>query len=441
MLRSFPAAAAVLCALALPSCALAGWSAPLTVSDTQSAPAALATDAAGDVAVAWTTVSHRPPSSRERFCALHPSVRSCQLLVAIHLQARSPAGRTLTRTVWQERTADPSATLVIGGGEVTLAWGSYDVSDESETAREVHGPLFGRWSRAGVLGRFYDVGFTGGGLPFYPRLAVARDGLVLAAWSACASPAQCPGAEPGVTLAWRRPGHGFGRRAKVWAAPEGAAPSFDQGGRAYLHSSCSGRVLLARPASHSFDRLVTLTRAPARDLALGLSGAGEGLASWIPSPCSSAELAGPVMASVLRGGRFSAPETIAPTPVSSGVPAALAEDESSSVAVPGGAIVSWSTTIAGGFPTFSSVSLGVAPALPPATRPLAADGAGDIVLGTQQGELQPGPITLLPAGSGPAQPSPARVGQVAVAPFGRGAALAWQEARGPLQLAVWRPQP
>jgi hypothetical protein len=426
---------AVLASLALPASALAGWSASLTLSRTAAWPEVLATDSAGDVAVAWAMASGGPPSSENRTCALHPFRRNCYPIVSVHLAVRTAGDRERVRTVWRERSGSMSASVVIAHGEVTLGWGAYDVSDAAETAREVHGPLLGHWSRPRVLGRFDDVNFTGGRMPLYPQLAVAPDGQVLAAWSACGTPRSCPGPVSGVKLAWRTPGHGFGRSYEVRAAPEGAVPSFDAAGRAYLHSSCSGRVLVAAPGSHSFRRVVTLTHGSVRDLVLGLSGPGEGLASWIPTACSTDQAAesapGPVLASVLRAGTFAAPRTL--------TAAGVGAESSVSVAVPGGGIVSARARAANGFPTVSTVSLGTAPALPAGDAPVAADGGGDIVFGSSFAQLPPATLAVLPAGGAPARMAPSQIGATAVAPFGRAVALAWQEGKGPLKLSVWRP--
>jgi hypothetical protein len=212
-------------------------------------------------------------------------------------------------------------------------------------------------------------------------------------------------------------------------------PSFDAAGRAYLHSSCSGRVLLAVPGSHSFRRVVTVARGAVRDLVLGLSGPGEGLASWIPTACSvddaSGPFPGPVLASVLRGGTFATPLAV----TAAGVGAL----DSVGVAVPGGGIVSAFATAANGFPTTANVSLGTAPPLPAGAAVVAADGGGDIVFESPIGQLSPAAVAVIPAGGAPAQTAPLRLGVTAVAPFGRTVARACQEGKGPLRLSVWRP--
>ncbi len=422
-------------ALVLPTAASAGWSAPLTLSHAASSPAAVATDAAGEAAVAWETFSSLPPASLNLYCSLHPFKRVCYPVVSVHLAVRTASGRTTARTVWRQRSGELAVSVVIARGQVTLAWGGYDVGDPNETAREAHGSVRGGWSRPRTLGHYYDVTFTGGTMPLYPRLAVAPAGRVLAAWSACSSVKVCPGAAPGVTLAWRSPAGRFGRSHRVLTAPEGSVPSFDAGGQAYLYSGCSGRVLLAAPGSRSFDRVLTLARGAVRQVSLGLSGRGEGLASWIPTRCSvdqaAGPLPGPVLASRLLGGRFAAP--------GAATPAGASAAASQSVAVPGGGIVSWYEALPSGFPSLSSVSLGTAPSLGPGTSALAADGAGDVLAGRPRWPVPSVAFAVLPAGGGALQSGPGQDGLVAGAPFGRGAAHAWTESGGPLLLSLWRP--
>src|SRR5271166_1382278 len=437
MPRSLLAVTAMLASLALPSAAHAGWSAPVTLSRTSTWPSAVAADAAGDSAVAWATVRGLPPKSTDLYCALHPFKPSCSGISSVHLAVRTSRGRVVTRTVWEGRSGEMGMSLVIARGEVTLGWGAYDASDPNETAREVHGRLLGPWSQAKVLGHFLDYLITGGRTPLYPQLAAAPNGTVLAAWSACGSLKRCPGAVPGVTLAWRAPGHGFGRPVKVAAAPEGAVPSFDSAGDAYLHSSCTARVLLASPGRHAFRRVVTLTRGPVRDVSLGLSGAGEGLVSWIPTGCSTDEAAGPmpgpVLARRLDGGAFAARARL--------TPAGVAAEDSESVAVRGGGVVGWLARDMFNVPFGGNTSLGPAPALPAGAAPVAADGGGDVVFrgqGTVPSSL-PLHIGVIPAGGTAVQPSPAQTADVGAAPFGRTVTIVWYEGKGPPQLSSWRP--
>ncbi len=181
-------------------------------------------------------------------------------------------------------------------------------------------------------------------------------------------------------------------------------PTYDRAGSTYLHSACSAHVVLARPGSHSFTRVVTLTRGPVSDLSLSLSGADEGLASWVSGACSAdqavANAAGPVLASTLKRSVFAAPVML--TRVGE-----LAYD-SRSAAVPGGGVVSWTRTTANGAPrgTVTTVgSLGSLAPIPTESAPVAADGGGDILFTG----LQPFPTSgvkqfVLPRTGAPVQP-------------------------------------
>ncbi len=435
MTRLFLAASAMLASLVLPVAAHAGWSAPLTLSQSSSWPAAVAADSAGDSAVAWSTVRELPPKSMDRYCATHPFKASCYGITSVHLAVRTTRGRLVRRTVWEGRAGEMGMSLVISHGEATLGWGAYDVSDPNETAREAHGPFLGHWTRAKELGHFLDYLVTGGHTPLYPKLAVAPNGNVLAAWSACGSLKRCPGAVPGVTLAWRSPGHSFGRPYKVSAAPENAVPSFDSAGNAYLHSSCSPRVLLASPHSRAFRRVLTLTHGPVRDLSLGLSGDGEGLASWIPTACSTDEasgpIPGPVLASRLHAGVFASPAAL--------TAAGLTADDSQSVAVPGGGVVGWVARDRLEVPFGETATLGSGPALPAGAAPLAADGGGDILFGPQRGILSSLPHVRDPSRRHGRTGDTDTSALAGTAPFGRAALIAWSESKGPLRLSIWRP--
>jgi hypothetical protein len=435
MSRWLPTSATALGALVLATGAHAAWSKPFALSPASVWPSAVAADSAGDVAVAWATFKGRAPSSMNRYCVLHPFKQSCYPTGQLHLAVRTASGRVVSRTVWEGKSGETGMSVVIGRGQVTLGWGAYDVSDPNETAREVHGALLGRWSQARVLGRFLDYNLTGGHTPLYPKLAVAPNGTVLAAWSACGSLKRCPGAIPGVTLAWRTPGRGFGSPYKVPAAPEGSIPSFDSAGAAYLHSAHSARVLLASPGSRAFRRVVTLAHGPVRDVSLGLSGTGEGLASWIATGRSTDQAAGPyagpVLASRLRGGVFATPATLTAV--------GAAADESWSVAVRGGGVVGWVSRDRFNYPSGANVSLGAAPVLPADAAPLSADGGGDIVFGRQRTVLSALPLAVIPAGGAAAQPSPAQLAVIGAAPFGRTVAIGWNEGKGPLEMSVWHP--
>jgi hypothetical protein len=449
-MRSFVAAlAAIVMLLPCSSVALAGWSVPRVLSVTRSSPfasTAVAVDSRGDAAVAWETVGSWPVQSHGRRCPKTQSTTGCLPVSSVHVAVRTADGRLVTRTLWSSRI-NPTIHLsvVLGRGQATVAWGYYNLTSTSETARAAYGPLIGRWSPSRMIGHFYDVAFTTGKAPWYPQLAAAPNGEVLAAWNACKSStsASCGFNQRGVVAAWRAPGRGFGVPRVAGAAPLGAIPQFDARGTAYLYSSCSGHVLIAPAHSHRFSRNVVVAPGPVSEFTLSLAGAGRGLAAWVAGACSYDEAVsntpGPVFVSVLRAGTFA--KLLALTP---GATRAVYSD---AVAVPAGGTVTWSTeegpTGSAGF----SVQIGP-DGLPGETQPststvtaAAADGGGDVVFAPSPGS---GPVAsavfVRPAGGGADQPAPATYGVLAAAaPVGRAAALAWYTGSTPLELSVWRP--
>ncbi|HYB23572.1 MAG TPA: hypothetical protein VED41_07230, partial [Solirubrobacteraceae bacterium] len=290
-MRSLAVAFAMsLLSLTCSSVALAGWSVPRVLSVAPSSPyanSALAVDGRGDAAVAWETVGSWPVQSNGRRCPKTQSTTGCLPVSSVHVAVRTADGRLVTRTLWSSRI-NPTMHLsvVLGRGQVTVAWGYYDLASTSEIARTAYGPLIGRWSPSRTIGHFYDVAFTAGKAPWYPQLAAAPSGEVLAAWNACRTLASCGFNQRGMVVRWRAPGHGFGVPQVVRGAPLGAVPQFDAGGTAYLHSNCSGRVLIAPAYSQHFSRTVMLTPGPALAMTLSLASAGQGLAAWVAGACS-----------------------------------------------------------------------------------------------------------------------------------------------------------
>jgi hypothetical protein len=373
---------------------------------------------------------------------------------SVHVAVRTADGRLVTRTLWSSRI-NPSMHLsvVLARGQVTVAWGYYNLASTSEIARTAYGPLIGRWSPSRTIGHFYDVAFTAGKAPWYPRLAAAPNGEVLAAWNACKSLTSCGFNQRGMVLKWRAPGRGFGVSQVVRAAPLGAVAQFDSRGTAYLHSNCSGRVLIAPAHSQRFSRTVMLTPGPALAMTLSLDGAGQGLAAWVAGACSNdpeavGNTTGPVFVSLLRGGTFAKPQALTPRSTQ-----AISD---SAVAAPSGGTVSWYVNAANGVPEPFSSQIG-ANGLPGATQQGAnaviaftADGRGDAVLEGGRaantygpGAPAPGPFAntlfVRPVGGGPDQPAPSPFGEAAAAPLGRAVALTWYHGPATLELSVWRP--
>ncbi len=418
--------------------ALASWSAPQRFAVSPNALTADAVDGRGDAVVAWAT-----EDITERGPAFHSSV---------HVTARTASGRLSTRTVWSSGNTYPRGlSVVLGAGEVTVAWDSVSRTDTtSTTIYAAHGPLTGRWSAPRKIGRaLYE--------PVYPprpwdqHLAVAADGEVLLAFNGwTARHSQQP---LGAAVAWRSPGHSFGAARVLRRGPSGAIPLFDAHGSAYLYGYCNGLVMIAPARSHRFTRTVVLTPGPVLAFSLSVSGSGQGLSSWVAGDCSfdaaAGNTPGPVFASVLRAGTFGKPLALSPSGSQSSY--------SDAVAVPGGGTVSWN---AGG-PNGGTFSAqfgadglpGAAQQIPNGLIPLAADGNGDEVFaapnplpafGTLTAWPSSTPVFVRPAGDGADQPAPASYGQIAAAgPVGSAVALAWNTSPAGsspvMALSVWRP--
>lgn len=449
------AGGAVLGLLVGASSADGGWSPPQRLVTAQLAEdVAIATDARGDAAVAWSRCTSQTCSG-------------------VYVTVRLANGRAATRRL--SKSGRPAA-IVIGQGEVTVAW---TVAPRSArvlpggfspaTLRAAFGPLAGRWAPAQTVGRWTQTSYPPSG--FYPHLAAAPNGRVLLAWDDYSRPIDGP------ALAWRAWGRRFGAPQPLArstaaaqlraAAPNGFGPipAFDAGGTAYITGPCNGFVFTAPAHARVFGRPIlvapsgrSLSRMPLAGLGfkLSLSGAGAGLASWARGACSFDAAAGnepgPVFASVLQAGKFGKPLAV------SGNGAYT----NTAVAVPGGGgVVSWGGSGEGGisealFSAPISASSTVGP-IEPATgqlTPIAVDGGGDQILAKQalapptiwlpwpgnQG-IQGQNIVLRPAGGGADEPAPSPFGWLATsAPHGRAAALVWAGSAGiGLTLSVWRP--
>jgi len=287
-------------------------------------------------------------------------------------------------------------------------------------------------------------------VPWVPHLAVAPDGEVLLAWSHWNGKYGHGEELRGVAVAWRSTGRSFGAPQVLPDAPGGAVPEFDARGTAYLYGYCSGLIPTASVRAHRFGHTAVLAPGPVLDFNLSLTGTGRGLATWVAGKCSfdaaAGNTPGPVLASVLREGRFGKPLTL--------TPANTAAFYSNAVATPAGGTVNWAAENPHGPATFS-LQFG-ADGLPGASQQvsgeliaLSADGGGDLVFGPLP--LPSTPIALLatpvfvrPMGGGADQPAPGRAGQVAVAaPVGRAIVSAWNTsptgAEADMALSVWRP--
>jgi len=404
----------------------------------------VAVDSRGDVAVAWSRTGQRPTQSQGRRCSWGPGEPApkrlgCYALTAVHLTVELASGQELTRTVASGR-AEQLIGLVLSPAEATVLL-QYDKLgiDSPGGVRAAYGPLIGSWSAPRTISGPWSIGYTNGFPWAQPHLALAPDGTVLVAWNGCSSQHACEGvigpgggfAQQRVVVAWRSPGGPFGPPTVVRAAPLGAVPLFDAAGTAYLSSACSGTVAIAPAHSRRF-RATIVTRGAAQSFTLALSGAGQGLATWVAGACSydeaSGNQGGPVLVSILRAGGFATPFALSSAPASS------VEAVVSATAV----TVSWydgSSFIvqvtANGIP--GTVQEG------PTALPLGADGGGDIlfvpVVALGFGDF------VAPAGGGPDQPGPVSRGQAtaALSPAARVIALIWYPDMTALDLSIWRP--
>ena len=419
-------AASLACGLVLSVCAgsaFAGWSAPRSFGVTSYATTAVAVDARGDAAVAWATRGSPGPSFRS----------------SLHLTVRTASGRLSTRTVWSSNDAETEdLSVVLGAGGVTVSWDTRSRAETRGTTsviRAAYGPLIGRWRPARAIGRVpYELVPEVTYAERQERLAIAPGGEVLLAFHA----------REGAWLAWREPGRPFGAPRLMREAPREAVPQFDSRGAAYLSGPCSGLVRIAPPRSHRFSRTVVLTGKQVFSFTLALSGGGRGVAAWVSGECQG-HMPGPVLASVMKGGRFGRPLAL--------TSAATQAVGARAVAAPGGdTVVYYAGRAAGqpsGWPEASVVQIG-AGGVPGATQTLpvnapvasASDGGGDLVFEPTPGPSA-GPMFVRPAGGGADEPAPSS-GLVAVAaPVGRAVAVAWNTSptgSGPtMALSVWRP--
>jgi hypothetical protein len=358
-------------------------------------------------------------------------------VTTVHLTVVMATGQTVSRVVTSAR-AEQVIGVVLGPAEATvlLEYAKPGI-DSPGGVRVAYGPLIGRWSAPQTISGRWSIGWTNGFPWAQPHLALSPDGTVLVAWNGCLTQHACGGiigagyTQQRVVVAWHRPGRPFGPPTVVGAAPLGSVPQFDAAGTAYLSGNCSGAVAIAPAHSRHFSRTI-VTRGPVQSFTLALSGAGQGLATWVAGACSYDQAAGnqggTVLVSLLRASGFVTPFALTAAPAES----------ADATASPTGVTVSWYDGTnhivqidANGVP--GTVQDG------PTAIPLGADGGGDVLFAPA---VQVGFGDFVrPSGGGADQPGPAPWGEgtAAVSPAGRVIALIWYPDMTKLDLSIWRP--
>jgi hypothetical protein len=220
---------------------------------------------------------------------------------------------------------------------------------------------------------------------------VAPDRRVLLVWTI-----DTPTGAGGRTgVAWRSPGRRFSHVRLLRRPAPGLMPgespqsdngaAFDARGRAYVWTTCDGVVGITRPREHTLRR-VRLTSGTAA-LSLAVARSGRGIASWVPTRCTSDATAGTppgvLHASVLRGGAFGAPAVLTGQ---DGQPLLTARSTAFAPVGTGSLVTLFSDR--GALPHILQITLdgdgrqtGVARS-DIASQPLAADAAGDLLVST-----------------------------------------------------------
>ena len=211
-----------------------------------------------------------------------PSRAACYPIVTVKVAVLTANELVVTRTLWSQR-ANPTMKLsvAVANGEVTVAWGYYELNGGSESCtcrlRPAQRPLAAIQASRPLLG----------------SLGHGRQDPRLPAAGPCP---RRPGARRLERLPQRErvPPPDGRRRARlarsrprlrpsrpVANAPKAPCPPTTGRQR---HTSTAPAALAwcsRNRAVAALRRVVTLTRGPVSDLSLSLSGADEGLASWV----------------------------------------------------------------------------------------------------------------------------------------------------------------
>jgi hypothetical protein len=412
-------------AIVAPSSAQAAWGPVLRPSGSGGASAtALAVGASGDVVTAWTretggTVAVRAAVGTRTHVLLRARNRAVTGLTAA-MSARGEA-----TVVWVEQ----AQTSGLRAGPITV--------------RSAFRPRGGDWSAVATVSR--SSAFVNA----QPRLAVAPDGTVALTFNAAIA------AAPGVGVAWRSRGHGFGEIRPVAGTAHDALQdpvlTFEPDGRLDLAgiARCGGAQSIgvlhtAAPGGRRLSGPRTLTGPPATHLRFVVTSSGRAVAAWVGAGCSTAEdLNGLVLARTLRDGALSEPALVDGLPSRDLVLAGTSG---------GAAEASW-THYPAGLPDGAVVTSRIAPdGL--ASMPVPAADGWTAVASTRRATRVV--ERVLPSGFGSPQavgarafdggpvdvaplPGPARFA-VAAAPSGTALAAASPGA-GALRVSVWRADP
>jgi hypothetical protein len=364
--------------------AAAAWSPAERLPDARGPrAAAVAVDARGDAAVAWVITSDRVFASPHAVASIR---------VAYRLGGR---GRWSVGTLRAAYGLEVSGLVlaIAPSGEVTAAWID-ETPGGRRMVRAAYRPARGGWSAVQAIGTSSHFVYA------YPSLAAAADGRVALVYDAGVR------AAPGMAVAWRRPGHRFGRIAAVPGGLQLSQPTlaFDRGGRAFLAGTagCDAAVaganrgvLATAPAgTERFGQPRAITPAGVTELRFVVTGAGRGLAAWLGAGCSTSELLpGPVDAAAV-GLRGTGPVTVVlpEAGVAASGETGILASNLQIVGAPGGSDLTWDengTAADGALVQDAPASAGVGvdgTATAPQARgpwtPLAADAAGDQVVQT-----------------------------------------------------------
>jgi hypothetical protein len=281
--------AAVVAAMVAPSPAQAAWSPPLRPAGSgHASEVSLAVNRAGQVGTAWVAENDGVTSVRA---------------------AVGTASHTLLRS--RSRAVTGLTVVMSARGEASVAWMEQRQTDGTRAGPIILRAAFrtrtGRWSAAQRVTRtttFFQA---------QPRLAQAPDGTVALTLNARID------AAPGVAVAWRSPGHRFGRLWPVAATGDDVlfepTLTFDARGRGRLAgivgcggAASSGVLFTAAGPRRPFRGRHTIAPAPATHLRVASTGLGRAAATWIGAPCSTGEdLNGMVLGRTLRDGLLSDP--------------------------------------------------------------------------------------------------------------------------------------